>query len=689
MEGSKRVLGLVAFFAAVAQLLAAAQGQNAADVCTDSPTGVPVTITFHAEGRAADASWTITSATFSTHVLLQGSNYTNHSTTIVAACFPPGAYNLWLKAASGNGWEPGTFIQLSGTGVSEQRQLALPSSSIGLQSFSISGPEGVAALVPAQAGPAPTVILGEANGSTVGGAAARSATSVGASAPGTSSSSGAKVGSIVGGVLAAVVVLAVATAGAVFVVRRRGLHPSLSFQKVQRDKNGNFCVSWGRSVSSPQKGKDVWRRTMHFALAAARTRHVTAEVFTYKDLALATGNFSKANILGEGGFGRVYRAALEGGRVAAVKQLDPKGKQGDKEFRVEVDLLSRLYHPNLVQLIGYCADSDHRLLAYEFMPNGSVQDHLHGRGPKPLDWRARVRIALGSARGLHYLHEGTEARVFHRDFKSSNILLDEKLEAKVADFGLAKLAPNHNDDISTRVLGTFGYVAPEYVMTGHLTEKSDVYSYGVVLLELITGRRPVDIRRPPKEQSLVSWAGPNLSNKDKLLEMADPALGGRFPIKSLCTVAAIAAMCVQAEADYRPLMGDIVETLLPLAEDDEGIPPHVVIDLTDSSPSKPDSGASSSTSQEGLLGRTKASSDKPLCLVCHSKPRAATSDLPCQHDVACKECTRELAGGARACPVCDLSSGLVVSESSRERSRNESGEITEEVEMAPADHLDV
>ncbi|KAK2980315.1 hypothetical protein RJ640_023730 [Escallonia rubra] len=184
-----------------------------------------------------------------------------------------------------------------------------------------------------------------------------------------------------------------------------------------------------------------------------------------------------------------------------------------------------------------------------------------------LDWETRLRIALEAAKGLEYLHEHVSPPVIHRDFKSSNILLDKSFHAKVSDFGLAKLGSDKaGGHVSTRVLGTQGYVAPEYALTGHLTTKSDVYSYGVVLLELLTGRVPVDMKRPPGEGVLVSWALPQLTDRDKVVEIMDPALEGQYSMKEVIQVAAIAAMCVQPEADYRPLMADVVQSLVPLVK---------------------------------------------------------------------------------------------------------------------------
>ncbi|KAK1318756.1 PTI1-like tyrosine-protein kinase 2 [Acorus calamus] len=204
------------------------------------------------------------------------------------------------------------------------------------------------------------------------------------------------------------------------------------------------------------------------------------------------------------------------------------------------------------------------------MPNGSLQHHLHPTSSsrsRVLDWTTRLRIALDCARALEFLHERTSPVVIHRDFKCNNILLDHRCRAKVSDFGMAKIGSDKiNGQVLTRVLGTSGYVAPEYASTGKLTTKSDVYSYGVVVLELLTGRSPVDSTRPPGEQSLVSWALPRLTNREKVMEMVDPALQGQYSKKDLVQIAAIAAMCVQSEADYRPLMTDVVQSLIPLVK---------------------------------------------------------------------------------------------------------------------------
>ncbi|CAK9181765.1 unnamed protein product [Ilex paraguariensis] len=301
----------------------------------------------------------------------------------------------------------------------------------------------------------------------------------------------------------------------------------------------------------------------------AQTKSRRVEVFTYKELEVATDKFNEANVVGNERCGVVYKGVLSEGTMAAVKVLQGQGKQGERAFRSEVDLLSRLHSPYIVELLGYCADQHHRVLVFEFMPSGTLQHHLHppNKQSPTVNWGTRLRISLDCARALEFLHEHTMPSIIHRDFKCSNILLDQNFRAKVWDFGLAKIGSDKiNGLVSTRVLGTTGYLAPEYASTGKLTTKSDVYSYGVVLLELLTGRVPVDTKRPPGEHVLVSWALPRLTNREKVEKMVDPALQGQFSKKDLTQVAAIAAMCVQTEPDYRPIMTDVVQSLIPLVK---------------------------------------------------------------------------------------------------------------------------
>ncbi|XP_028117821.1 receptor-like cytoplasmic kinase 185 isoform X2 [Camellia sinensis] len=329
-----------------------------------------------------------------------------------------------------------------------------------------------------------------------------------------------------------------------------------------------ICSCSSRQGNKKASAKETAKpRTVDALPAAGSIRHPSSTRFlAYEELKEATNNFEPASILGEGGFGRVFKGVLSDGTAVAIKRLTSGGQQGGKEFLVEVEMLSRLHHRNLVKLVGHYTshDSLQNLLCYELVPNGSLEAWLHGPlGVNcPLDWDTRMKIALDAARGLAYLHEDSQPCVIHRDFKASNILLENNFHAKVADFGLAKHAPEGRADfLSTRVMGTFGYVAPEYAMTGHLLVKSDVYSYGVVLLELLTGRKPVDMSQPSGQENLVTWARPILRDKDRLEELADPKLGGKYTKEDFVRVCTIAAACVAPEASQRPTMGEVVQSL--------------------------------------------------------------------------------------------------------------------------------
>ncbi|CAK9141275.1 unnamed protein product [Ilex paraguariensis] len=297
--------------------------------------------------------------------------------------------------------------------------------------------------------------------------------------------------------------------------------------------------------------------------------------FSFQELKAATGNFRPDSILGEGGFGYVFKGWIEengtapakpgSGTTVAVKSLKPDGLQGHREWVAEVDFLGQLHHPNLVKLIGYCIEDDQRLLVYEFMTRGSLENHLFRR-TIPLPWCNRIKIALGAARGLAFLHGGSEP-VIYRDFKTSNILLDSEYNAKLSDFGLAKAGPRgDNTHVSTRVVGTYGYAAPEYVMTGHLSSKSDVYSFGVVLLEILTGRRSMDKKRPSGEQNLVVWARPYLADKRKVYQLVDPRLELNYSLKGVQKVSQLAYNCLSRDPKSRPSMDEIVKVLTPLQD---------------------------------------------------------------------------------------------------------------------------
>ncbi|KAI3451715.1 hypothetical protein Pfo_008380 [Paulownia fortunei] len=301
--------------------------------------------------------------------------------------------------------------------------------------------------------------------------------------------------------------------------------------------------------------------------------------FTYEELAAATGGFSQANLLGQGGFGFVHKGVLPNGREVAVKSLKSGSGQGEREFQAEVEIISRVHHRHLVSLVGYCIAGEQRMLVYEFVSNKTLEFHLHGKGQPVMDWASRLHIAVGAAKGLAYLHEDCYPRIIHRDIKAANILLDFNFEAMVADFGLAKLTSDNYTHVSTRVMGTFGYLAPEYAASGKLTEKSDVFSFGVMLLELITGRRPVDPKNNIMEDSLVDWARPLMSKaleNGNYNELVDPRLEDNYVPHEMARMIACAAASIRHSARRRPRMSQIVRTLdgdLSLEDLNEGVKP--------------------------------------------------------------------------------------------------------------------
>lgn len=281
--------------------------------------------------------------------------------------------------------------------------------------------------------------------------------------------------------------------------------------------------------------------------------------FTLRDLELATTRFSKQNVIGEGGYGVVYRGNLINGNPVAVKKLLNNLGQAEKEFRVEVEAIGHVRHKNLVRLLGYCVEGTHRILVYEYVNNGNLEQWLHGamRQQGYLTWEARMKVLTGTAKALAYLHEAIEPKVVHRDIKSSNILIDDDFNAKVSDFGLAKLLGAGKSHITTRVMGTFGYVAPEYANTGLLNEKSDIYSFGVLLLEAITGRDPVDYGRAATEVNLVDWLKMMVGNR-RSDEVVDPCIEMKPSTRALKRSLLTALRCVDPDSDKRPKMGQVV-----------------------------------------------------------------------------------------------------------------------------------
>ncbi|KAK4773405.1 hypothetical protein SAY87_028424 [Trapa incisa] len=327
--------------------------------------------------------------------------------------------------------------------------------------------------------------------------------------------------------------------------------------------------------------------------------------FTYSELKTATRNFRPDSVLGEGGFGSVFKGWIDEqtlmpskagfGIMIAVKKLNLEGFQGHKEWLAEINYLGQLSHPNLVKLIGFCLEDDHRLLVYEFMSRGSMENHLFrsechsifvilvaykiyilprqmlskklitwlvgGTYFQPLSWSLRMKIALDAAKGLAFLHNA-EPKIIYRDFKTSNILLDSSYNAKLSDFGLARDGPTGDKShVSTRVMGTYGYAAPEYLATGHLTPKSDVYSFGVVLLEMLSGKRAIDKNQPTGQHNLVDWAKPYLTNKRRIFHVLDTRLDGQYSLNQAQKAANLALQCIAAESWIRPDMHEIVTTL--------------------------------------------------------------------------------------------------------------------------------
>ncbi|XP_074583199.1 proline-rich receptor-like protein kinase PERK15 [Curcuma longa] len=286
--------------------------------------------------------------------------------------------------------------------------------------------------------------------------------------------------------------------------------------------------------------------------------------FTYEELSMATNGFSDANLLGQGGFGFVHRGVLPDGKEVAVKQLKIGSGQGEREFQAEVEIISRVHHKHLVSLVGYCIAGGKRLLVYEYVPNNTLEFHLHGRGRPTMEWSTRLKIALGSAKGLAYLHEDCHPKIIHRDIKASNILLDYKFVAKVADYGFLYLHSEIEHHVLIRFVPTF-YLAPEYASSGKLTDKSDVFSFGVMLLELITGRRPVDTSQTYTDDSLVDWARPLLTRalEDGKYDdaLVDPRLGLDYNPNEMACMVACAAACVRHAARRRPRMSQVVRAL--------------------------------------------------------------------------------------------------------------------------------
>ncbi|AES66259.1 cold-responsive protein kinase 1 [Medicago truncatula] len=288
------------------------------------------------------------------------------------------------------------------------------------------------------------------------------------------------------------------------------------------------------------------------------------KIYTFKELRNATDNFSPANKIGEGGFGSVYMGRLKGGKLAAIKVLSAESRQGVKEFLTEINVISAVEHENLVKLYGCCVEKNNRILVYNYLENNSLSRTLLGGGHNSdsiyFDWRTRCRICIGVARGLAFLHEEVRPPIIHRDIKASNILLDKDLTPKISDFGLAKLIPANATHVSTRVAGTLGYLAPEYAIGGRLTRKADIYSFGVLLVEIVSGRCNTNSRLPIEEQFILerTW---DLYERKELVGLVDTSLNGEFDAEQACKFLKIGLLCTQESPKSRPSMSTVVKML--------------------------------------------------------------------------------------------------------------------------------
>ncbi|XP_010537769.1 PREDICTED: putative serine/threonine-protein kinase [Tarenaya hassleriana] len=288
------------------------------------------------------------------------------------------------------------------------------------------------------------------------------------------------------------------------------------------------------------------------------------KVYTYKELQHATDDFGAENKIGEGGFGSVYKGRLRDGKIAAIKVLSAESRQGAREFLTEITVISEIQHENLVKLYGCCVEGNHRILVYNFLENNSLDKTLLAGGYSQsgiqFDWRTRARICIGIAKGLAFLHEEVQPYIVHRDIKASNILLDKDLSPKISDFGLARLIPSNMTHVSTRVAGTIGYLAPEYAIRGQLTRKADIYSFGVLLLEIVSGRSNKNSRLPTEYQYLLERAW-ELYERNELVFLVDSALNGDFDAEEACRFMKVGLLCTQDSPKLRPSMSSVIKLL--------------------------------------------------------------------------------------------------------------------------------